>query len=110
MLGRWLYAREVEEVRPELQAATALGRPAPVAPVAVAPPASGLAVAGFVFGLLGIVPVLGAIACLLGLYFSGRGLRAPDGRSQGLAIAGLVLSIVFLLPAAACGALIVGIS
>jgi hypothetical protein len=108
LLGRWLYAREVEEVRAEMNAQVALGRPVPMAPT-VTQSAHPLAVTGFVFALLGLVPVVGALACLAGIYFSGRGLVARDGRSQGLAVAGLVLSVVFLLPALACGALLVGL-
>ncbi|MSP62982.1 MAG: hypothetical protein EXR72_22130 [Myxococcales bacterium] len=109
MLGRWLYAREVEEVRAELAGATALGRPVNALPVLAA--SNGHAVAGFALGLVGMLPIVGILASLLGLYFSGRGLRIAHtlgGRGQGLAIAGLVLSIIFLMPAVACGAILLG--
>jgi hypothetical protein len=105
VLGRWLYAREVEEVRAELARAATLGRPvAPGAPVASNP----AAIAGFVLGLLGYIPLVGLACCILGIYFSGRGLRRAallDNRGHGLAVAGMVLSIIFLVPATACGAL-----
>lgn len=99
VLGRWLYAREVEEVRPEMEGAASLGRV-----VAAAPPVepNGDAVAGFVLGVLGHLPVVGLICCVLGIYFSGRGVgRAAEleNRGHGLAVAGMVLSIIFLVPA-----------
>jgi hypothetical protein len=106
ILGRWLYAREVEEVREEMQCALTLGqRPAPLSP---AEPVNGEAVAGFVLGMLGHVPLLGLAFCLLGIYFSERGLKRAGEmgqRGHGLAIAGMVLSLAFLVPAAACDAL-----
>lgn len=104
-LGRWLYAREVEEVRALVAAAQSLGRPA--APLAVAP-TNGEAIAGFILGILGHLPLLGFFCCLLGLFFSSRGLRRArtlDNSGHGLAVAGMVLSIVFLVPATACGAI-----
>src|SRR5947209_2706678 len=66
-LGRWLYAREVEEVRELVAAAETLGRPP--GPVQVLP-SNGEAIAGFIFGILGYVPLLGFLCCLLGIYFS----------------------------------------
>lgn len=101
VLGRWLYAREVEEVREELEAAANLGR-ATDGPAAV--PVNSDAIAGFVLGFLGYLPIIGLIFCLLGMSFSVRALRrAPllAGRGYQLAIAGLVLSVTFLLPAIA---------
>jgi hypothetical protein len=101
-LGRWLYAREVEEVRAEVAAAELLGRPVD-APELL--PTNGEAIAGFVLGMLGYIPLIGFFCCLCGLYFSSRGLkRARDvGNSgHGLAVAGMVISIVFLVPATAC--------
>jgi len=58
---------------------------------------NGLAVAGFVLALLGLllgwIPVLGWILWVLGLIFSFIGIfRAP----RGLAIAGLILSFIGL--------------
>ena len=106
-LGRWLYAREVEEVRELVAAAEMLGKP-PV-PVQVLP-SNGEAIAGFIFGILGYVPVLGFLCCLLGIYFSSRGLKRAQlivNSGHGLAVAGMVLSIVFLVPATACGALFI---
>jgi hypothetical protein len=106
-LGRWLYAREVEEVKALVAAAADLGRPA--APIVV-PPTNGEAIAGFILGILGHLPVLGFISCLLGIYFSSKGLKRAaqiENSGHGLAVAGMVLSIVFLIPATACGALFV---
>jgi hypothetical protein len=107
MLGRWLYAREVEEVKALVAAAAELGMPA--TPVQVLP-TNGEAIAGFILGILGHLPLLGFICCLLGIYFSRRGLKRAtqlDNAGHGLAVAGMVLSIVFLVPATACGAMIV---
>jgi hypothetical protein len=104
-LGRWLYAREVEEVRELVAAAEFLGRPP--APVQVMP-TNGEAIAGFILGILGHVPFLGFFCCLLGIYFSSKGLKRAstmENSGHGLAVAGMVLSIVFLVPATACGAL-----
>jgi hypothetical protein len=104
-LGRWLYAREVEEVRELVAAAESLGKPP--GPLTVLP-SNGEAIAGFVFGILGYVPILGFVCCLLGIYFSSRGLKRAaliDNSGHGLAVAGMVLSIVFLVPATACGAI-----
>ena len=115
ILGRWLYAREVEEVRPQLAAAAQLGRaaqqgliPAPQNALATRQP-NGEAVAGFMLGVLGHLPLIGFFCCLAGIYFSSRGLKRAAALSHsghGLAVAGMVLSIVFLVPATACGALI----
>jgi hypothetical protein len=105
-LGRWLYAREVEEVTALVAAAADLGRP--VAPVQVLP-TNGEAIAGFILGILGHLPLLGFLCCVLGIYFSRRGLKRAatmDNAGHGLAVAGMVLSIVFLVPATACGAMI----
>jgi hypothetical protein len=103
VLGRWLYAREVEEVHDELVVGAALGKPAAPPPI----DANSEAIAGFVLGVLGHLPLVGLACCLLGLYFSSKGLkRAVDleNRGHGLAVAGMVLSIVFLVPATACSA------
>ncbi len=102
-LGRWLYAREVEEVRALVAAAEDLGKPGPTLVVL---PTNNHAIAGFVLGILGYVPVLGFLCCLLGIWFSSQGLKRSkvmEGSGHGLAVAGLVLSIVFLVPATACG-------
>ena len=101
-LGRWLYAREVEEVRAEVAAAERLGQPVVAAEV---PPANAEAIAGFVLSMLGYIPLIGFFCCLLGLYFSSRGLKRARGlenSGHGLAVAGMVISIVFLVPATAC--------
>ena len=106
VLGRWLYAREVEEVKAQLARAATLGLPAaPSLPLE----SNAEAVAGFVLGLCGHLPLLGFVCCLLGIYFSGRGLKRAgrlQNRGHGLAVAGMVLSIVFLVPATACSALV----
>jgi len=105
-LGRWLYAREVEEVRELVAAAELIGRP--MEPVRVLP-TNGEAIAGFILSILGYLPLVGFLCCLLGIYFSSRGLKraaALENSGHGLAVAGMVLSIVFLIPATACGAII----
>ncbi len=106
ILGRWLYAREVEEVREPMTQALVLGRPMPTT---LAPPANPEAVAGFILGVLGHLPLIGLPACLLGIYFAGRGIRravASENSGHGLAVAGMVLSLVFLVPATACAAIV----
>ncbi len=106
MLGRWLYAREVEEIRDPMTEALTLGR---ATPQALAPPPNPEAVAGFILGVLGHLPLLGLPSCLLGIYFSGRGIRravASENSGHGLAVAGMVLSLVFLVPATACAAIV----
>jgi len=103
VLGRWLYAREVEEVKEELVTGALLGKPAPPPPI----DANSEAIAGFVLGVLGHLPLVGLACCLLGLYFSSKGLKRAidlENRGHGLAVAGMVLSIVFLVPATACSA------
>jgi hypothetical protein len=108
--GRWLYAREVVEVRAELSRVALIRRYTdgdnPLVPELRANNTD--AIAGFVLGLAGQVPVLGVAACVLGIWFSVRGLKraATTRTGQGLAIAGLVLSTVLLLPAAICAAII----
>src|SRR4029450_5661722 len=67
VLGRWLYAREVEEVRAEMAQASQLGRPVARA---LSTGSNAEAIAGFVLGALGHVPLLGFLCCLLGIYFS----------------------------------------
>lgn len=101
VLGRWLYARELEEIRDEMAKAATLGRPEVIAPTESNPES----VAGLVLGILGHIPFIGLAACIIGIVFSLRGLKKAgqlQGRGHGLAIAGLVLSIVFLLPQTAC--------
>jgi hypothetical protein len=105
ILARWLYAREVEEIRGEVEGALVLGKPQMLEPLDAA---NTDAVAGFILGMLGYLPVLGLICCLAGIYFSERGLRKSGElgrRGQALAVAGMVLSLAFLVPAAACDAL-----
>jgi hypothetical protein len=105
-LGRWLYAREVEEVRDELAAAASLGRPKQASLEVI----NGEAVAGFVLGMLGYLPLVGLACCLCGIYFSVRGMQraaAIENRGHGLAVAGMVLSLVFLVPATACSAIFI---
>src|SRR5262245_29697431 len=72
VLGRWLYAREVEEIRAEMAAGAVLGRP--LAPTTQAPTNSD-AIAGFILGILGHLPLLGVLCCILGIFFSSRGLK-----------------------------------
>ncbi len=108
VLGRWLYAREVEEVRGELEDALKLGRPGELA---IKPSSSGEALTGFILGTLGYLPVIGLLCCLGGIYFSAIGLKHAReiGMSNGLAVAGMVLSIVFLIPATACAAVFLSV-
>ncbi len=108
-LGRWMYAREVEEVKSLVTAALELGKPTQPATV---PASNAEAIAGFVLGVMGHVPLLGFLCCLLGIYFSSRALRrAREAGSggHGLAVAGMVLSIVFLIPSTACVLLVGGV-
>ena len=69
-------------------------------------PDNGLAVASFVCGLLGLVPLwIGFVLCVLAVIFGVLGLQRANvamGKGRGLAIAGIVLGLVFVLPAA-CG-------
>jgi hypothetical protein len=107
VLGRWLYAREVEEIREALEHASTLGLPAPAT---VPPDANGDAIAGFILGVLGHLPLVGLVCCILGLVFSSRGIKKAallENRGHGLAVAGMVLSMVFLVPATACSAMFV---
>lgn len=65
------------------------------------PVSNGMAIAGFVLGLLGLL-TSGYVAILqiLGLIFSIHGLKKAtllNGRGKGLAIAGLILSIISLV-------------
>jgi hypothetical protein len=106
VLGRWLYAREVEEVREQVEASLVLGRPVET-PVSVM--SNNEAVAGFVFSILAWLPLLNFVFCLLGIYFSHRGIRRAaslEHAGYGLAVAGLVLSIIALLPATACATML----
>ena len=107
VLGRWLYAREVEEIRAELVRASTLGKSVS-APIALE--SNGEAIAGFILGVLGHLPLVGFLCCLLGIFFSSRGLKRAallENRGHGLAVAGMVLSMVFLVPATACSAMFV---
>ena len=105
-LGRWLYAREVEEVKSLVLAAQSLGLPQAEATL---PPSNSDAIAGFILGFFGHLPLVGLLFCLFGIYFSARGLkRAPfiGGSGHGFAVAGMVLSLVFMVPATACTAFV----
>lgn len=66
-----------------------------------APQTNGLAIAGFVLGIIGILTswlLFGALACIPGIILSALGLRRSEARGRkGLAIAGLVLSIIGVL-------------
>jgi hypothetical protein len=97
VLGRWLYARQVDEIGRELQAALDLGK---LAVAGQAPLAhNDAAVAGFTLGVLAIVPVFGILCALIGLPLSLRGIsraRALGGVDRRFAIAGLALSVASL--------------
>ncbi|MDN5898734.1 MAG: DUF4190 domain-containing protein [Brachybacterium sp.] len=66
-------------------------------------PSSGMAIAGFVLGLVGLV-MCGGLTSPFGIYFSARGMKEtePTARElksgRGLAIAGMVTSLVGLIP------------
>lgn len=68
-------------------------------PVAMAPPSSGLGIAGFVLGILSLV-FCGGLTAPFGLVLSIMGMKetapgaTPPKSGRGLAIAGLVLSIL----------------
>ncbi len=59
---------------------------------------NGLAVAGFICGIVGVLTswlLFGALFCILGIILSAVGMRRSVARGgKGLAIAGLVLSII----------------
>ncbi|MSP62983.1 MAG: hypothetical protein EXR72_22135 [Myxococcales bacterium] len=97
-LGRWLYAREVQEVAMELHAAAELGNRVVPGQAAIAHNDS--AVAGFTLGVLGVVPVFGILCALIGLPLAVRGIRrsrAIGGIDRRFAIAGVALSLASLL-------------
>ena len=102
---RWMYVEQAEELRDVLRA------PAPAQASAGAlvvrgpgaltrPPSNDAAVAGFTLGVLGIIPVVGAICALVGLPLAVRGLRRSEqleGQNRGFAVAGLILTLTALL-------------
>ena len=59
---------------------------------------NGLAIAGFIFGLIGVLTSLllfGALFCIPGIILSAVGMHRSGARGRkGLTIAGLVLSII----------------
>ena len=58
-------------------------------------PKNGLAIAGLVFGIIGVFTswiLVGILFCIVGIVLSAVGMRRSEGK--GLAIAGLVLSII----------------
>ena len=60
----------------------------------MASPSNGMGIAGFVLGLLGLIPVIGLFFGALGFIFSFIGLfKSP----RGLAIAGFILSIISVI-------------
>lgn len=97
ILGRWLYARQVEEIGGELREATELGQPG--APGRAPLPHNDAAVAGFTLAVLAVVPVFGVLCALIGLPLSLRGLRRSrsiGGVDRRFAIAGVALSLASL--------------
>jgi hypothetical protein len=68
-----------------------------------APAGNGMAVAGLVLGLLGLVlcwiPGLGWVLALLGIIFGAVGISKGNrvGRGKGMAVAGLVVGMIGLL-------------
>ena len=75
---------------------------------------NGLAVAGLVMGILGLVlfwiPFLGILLGILGLIFGGIGIGRANkvGKGKGMAVAGLVMGILGLLLGLAWIFLLVG--
>ena len=59
-------------------------------------PAKGMAIAGFVLGIISVclscVPIVGSVVAALGIIFSALGQKTVTIR--GLAIAGLIISII----------------
>ena len=115
---RWMYVDQAEELRATLSAPASAMPVPPHAPtssssassaLALRPSVGGLsrkpetndsAVAGFTLGILGIIPVVGAVCALVGLPLSMRGLRRAavlDGTNRGFAVAGLILTLTALL-------------
>ena len=77
-----------------------VGAPGPYGtPIAMAPPSSGLGIAGFILGLLsitactGITGPFGLVLSIMGMRETSPAAASPRG-GRGLAIAGLVLSIL----------------
>jgi hypothetical protein len=98
LLGRWLYARQVEEINAEMGEAIELGKVAVAGRPAVQHNDS--AVAGFTLGVLAVVPVFGILCALIGLPLSIRGLRRSreiGGIDRRFAVAGLALAAASLL-------------
>jgi hypothetical protein len=104
ILGRWLYARQVEEIGTELREATELGKLAVAGRPALEHNDS--AVAGFTLGVLAVVPVFGILCALIGLPLSLRGMRrarqieangGPGGTDRRFAVAGVALTVASLL-------------
>ncbi len=98
VLGRWLYARQVEEITAEMQSAASLGKLVVAGQSALQHNDS--AVAGFTLGVLAVVPVFGILCALVGLPLSVRGMRrsrALGGVDRRFAIAGTALAVAALL-------------
>jgi hypothetical protein len=98
VLGRWLYARQVEEISAEMREAIDLGKVAPLEGPIVAYNDS--AVAGFTLGVLAVVPVFGILCALCGVPLAIRGIRRSreiGGIDRRLAVAGLVLAVASLI-------------
>lgn len=115
--SRWLYLRDVEELRGDLATAAPMGgapsralvpRAAaapglvPTAGAALAPSdrSNDSAIAGFTLGVLSVIPVLGVACALVGLPLSVRGMRRGEQPGVGdrkVAIAGMVLALTSLV-------------
>ena len=71
-------------------------------PTIIRPPSNrnGRATTGFVFSMIGLIPVLGFVFAIIGLIFSIRGITASgsrNGKGRGLAISGLIVSLINLM-------------
>jgi hypothetical protein len=75
----------------------------PVDPAQSTPQGNGLAVAGLVLGICGLVlcflPFLGWVLAILGIVFGAVGMNKANkvGRGKGLAIAGLICGAIGLI-------------
>jgi len=103
--GEWKPLHTFPEFLPTLAACSTPYPPVfPTSPASgMAEKTNGLAIAGLVFGILGVMPCVccGPVFSTLGLIFSGIALAQtgnhPMQAGRGMAIAGIVLSVLGLI-------------